>query len=212
MLLVGQDPSHHFLYLWDKANEQGRIGHIEAGVEHSQHNGETLALTSCRHIIAHELAHQVHKRVEHTHDPYHAKHIEQQMGQSGTARLGVGTQCGQIGSCRCANVFSHHQRDAQVDGQHTRRAQQYRDGHHRCRGLHDTRDHRADGQEGQDRQITARVKRREETHHGLVVFQIQLLASTAQQHQREEHECDAKQEIALIAVPLVIDEQDAHEE
>src|SRR3712207_8806179 len=42
-------------------------------------------------IVAHERAHEVNERIEQCEYPNHAKHIEHQMGQGGTACLGVGT-------------------------------------------------------------------------------------------------------------------------
>ena len=40
------------LYLRDEPDEQGGVGHVEAGVEHGQHYGQTLYLTSTCGVVS----------------------------------------------------------------------------------------------------------------------------------------------------------------
>ena len=56
------------------------------------------------------------------------------------------------------------------------------------------------------------IKRSKEGYHRFIVLQIQGLARIAQHHQREEHKCRTKQEIAQIAMLLLVDEQHTNQE
>ena len=133
------------------------------------------------------------------------------MGQRGAARLNVGSKGCQVGRHRCADVLTEHQGYAQIDGEHPRGTEQDGDGHHGCRRLHHTRDGGANGEESQDCPVAARVEGGEEVHDAFVVSQVHLLAGGAEHHEREKHERDAEEEVANVAVLLLIDEHDAQE-
>ena len=53
------------------------------------------------------------------------------MAEGGTPCLGIGGKCYEIGRKRRANVLTHHQGNAQVDGQATLRTQHHGNGHER---------------------------------------------------------------------------------
>ena len=207
-----QQPAHHPFQLRDEAYEQGGVCDVEAGVEGGQHHGQQGGLSGCRGVVAHQRADHVDERIEHAEHPNHAKDVEQQVGQCRPPSLHVGSQGRQVGRGRGANVFAHHQGNAQIDGQHARGAEQDGDGHHRRRRLHDAGNDRADGEEGEYGPVAVGVERSKEGHHSLVVLQVKLFAGGAQHHQRQEHEGYAKEEIAHVAVLFPIDEHHAEEE
>ena len=80
-LALRQKSADDLLHLGNQPDEQRRIEHIEASVEHSQHDRYPLRLTSHRGIVAHETAHHIDKGIEHHEHPDDAKHIEHQMSQ-----------------------------------------------------------------------------------------------------------------------------------
>ena len=128
------------------------------------------------------------------------------MSQSRPTRLNASTKCCEVSRCRSADVLTHHQRNAEIDGQNTRGTEQDGDSHHSSRRLHDAGNQRTDKQEGENSEVVPSIKRGEEIHHRLIVSQIHLLASRAQHHQRKEHKSDAEQEVTHVAVVLVVDE------
>ena len=211
-LLGRQQPAHHTLHLGYEADEQGGVGDVETGVEGGQHHGQRSSLSALVGMVAYEAAHHIDKGIEHTEHPYHAEHIEQQMGQGGPAGLDAGTEGGKIGSRRRSNVLAHHQCYAEIDRKHARGTKQDGDGHDGRRRLHNTCDEGSYGEESQDGKIAARVERCEEGHHRLVMLQVHLLAGGAEHDQREEHEGDAEEEVAHVAVAFLVDEHHAHEE
>ena len=152
-------------------------------MEHRQYDGQSLCLTSCHRIVAHESAYHIDKGIEHAEHPDDAEHVEQQMSQCRPTRLYASTKCCEVGRCRSADILTHHQRNAEVDWQHTRGTEQDGDGHHCCRRLHDAGNQCTDKQEGENSEVVPSIKRGEEIHHRLVVSQIHLLASRTQHHQ-----------------------------
>ena len=66
---------------------------------------------------------------EYMENPDDSYEVEEQMGQSRTSGLAVGSEGGKVGCCCSANVFSHDEGYAEVNGQHACGAQEDGDGH-----------------------------------------------------------------------------------
>ena len=132
-VVFGYQLAHQAFYLWYQADEQSGIEHIKASVKHGQHHRNTFCLPCYSRIVTHEGTHHIYKWIEHHQHPDDTKHIEQQMSQCRPSCFGTSTQRCQVGCCRSTDILAHHQGNTHVDGQHTRRAKQDGDGHHRCR-------------------------------------------------------------------------------
>ena len=211
------DAAHQFLYLRYEPYQCEGVGHVEAGVEGCQHNGQFgCQLRSGKvvivGVIAHHGAHHIDKGIEQAEHPQHANQVEHQMRRGSSPCLCVGSQCGKVGSGGGTDVLAHDQGDAKVDGQHARGAEQDGDGHHGCRRLHDAGDDGADGKEDKDGEVALCVERAEEADDRGVVLQVQLLACRTEQHQREEQEGNTKEEVANVSLTLRVDEHDAQKE
>ncbi len=195
--LATDNGAHHLLHLRDEPDEHEGVGDIEARMERREHDGQDggalcHGVAGALGVVAHQPAHHADEGIEQQHDPDDAEDIEQQVGEGRPPGLRVGSQGSQVGRGRGADILAHHQRDAQVDGQHTRGAEHDGDGHHGRRALHDASDEGADEQEDEDGEMALGVERQEETDGIGVVAQVEGLACVAQQHQREEQEGNAK--------------------
>ena len=208
--------ANHLFQLWNKPDEYARIADIEAGVEHRQDDRQQSSLLRCRHaairVITHNRADEIHERIEQAENPDDTKHIEHQMSQSRTARLGIGTQGSKVGSSSGSDVLTHHQGNAQIDREYARRTEQDGNRHHRCRTLHDAGDKRTYQEEDNDGKMALRIEGTEEVDNCRIMLQIECLTRTAQQYEREEEEGDTKEEIAEITALLAIYQHDAEEE
>ncbi len=104
-----QQPANDTLHLRNQTDEQRRVGDIKAGVEHGENDGQTLCLTSHRGVVAYQAADHIDEGIEHAEHPEDAKHVEQQVGQSSTSCLCVGSQRGEVSRCRRTDILAHHQ-------------------------------------------------------------------------------------------------------
>ena len=134
------------------------------------------------------------------------------MRQGGTASLCIGTQGCKIGSGCGSDVLTHHQGNTQIDREYARRTEQDGNRHHRCRTLHDAGDKRTYQQEDHDGEMALRIEGTEEVDNRRIMLQVECLACTAQQNEREEEEGDTKEEISEITALLAIYQHDAEEE
>ena len=112
----------------------------------------------------------------------------------------VGAKGNEVGRTRCSDVLAHHQGDAQVYGQHARRAKQNGDRHHGGRLLHDERDDSADNQEDDNGEIAVHIERAKEVDNSLVVLQVERLARVAKQNEAVKEKRYTKKKIAFVAV------------
>ena len=99
-LLGLNNPAYESLNLRNEPNQDKRIHHVETGVEGSQHKtqlggiGHESVSASQLHrhidIVTNPATDHVDKRAEDKQNPHHTEDIEEHMGQSSTASLGIG--------------------------------------------------------------------------------------------------------------------------
>ena len=109
--LLWQQQAHHALQLGNQSYQDGRVRHVETGVEHSENHGQARCLTANRRVVTYHPAYHIDEGIEHAQHPHDTKHIEQQMGQCRPASLCVGSESSEISRCRRTDVFAHHQGD-----------------------------------------------------------------------------------------------------
>ena len=122
-------PAYETLNLRDKPDEDEGVGHIERGMEGSQHEAQLSGVGQehaglhgfllHRHVVAYPAAHHIYKGTEHEQNPDDAKHIEEHVGQCCPSSLSIGRKGCQVGGDGGADVLTHHQRDTLIDGQCT---------------------------------------------------------------------------------------------
>ena len=165
-----------------------------------------------RHVIAYPSAHHVDKRAEDEQNPDDAKHVEEHVRQGRPSCLGIGRHCRQVRRHGGTDILTHHQGNTLIDRQCATRTEYHRDGHHRCRRLYAERQDTTQHQKYQGRQERIGVERGKEVQHGLILTQMHVLSRLAQDGQCEHQESNAKQEVADIAVLLLVDEDNTNEE
>ena len=142
-LLGLDDPADELFNLGDKPYQDERVSHVECRVEGSQHEAQlggigqegcgACGLFGHVYVIAYPSANHVDERTEDKQYPEDTEDVEEHVGQSGTAGLGVGRHRRQIGSDGGSNVLTHHKRNTLIDGQCTARTEYHGDGHDGCR-------------------------------------------------------------------------------
>ena len=210
--LFGQQTAYNLLHLRDEAYEDGGVGDVETGVEHGEDDGQERTLASGGGVVGDEVADGIDEGIEHAEYPYNAEDIEHKVGEGGTTCLKIGTKGSEVGGGSGADVFTHDEGYAEVDGQYARGAQQDGDCHDGCRRLHYAGYDGADKEEDDDGKVAVGIERLKETDHCGIVFQVEFLACRAKHDEREEHEGYAVEKVACDAVSAGVDEQYADEE
>ena len=132
-----------------KPDENERVEYIESGVESGKQE-EVVAL-DVEHI-GHKPAHGIARGIEHTEHSHHAKHIEEHVRQSGTARLRVGSERRHKRRDSGTNVLPHRQCSSLLESEarnmHIKEHQS--DSHSGSRRLHNHRHHSTHQHKEQD--------------------------------------------------------------
>ncbi len=212
-LARGDDAADEFLDLGDKPDEEGRVAHVERGVEGGQHDREFVGVdTTLVGVIAYKRADEVDEGIEEGEHPDDTRNVEHQVGEGSAAGLGIGSEGGEIGCERGADIFTHDQGDTHIDGEHTAGAEYHGDGHESGRRLEDAGEDGSDNEEREDGEITVFVERTEEVDDSLVVGEVHLLAGLREQGDGEEHEGYAEEEVTDVPVSPRVDEEDGDDE
>ena len=106
--------------------------------------------------------------IEHDEEHHHTKHIEEHVGQGGTASLRVGGERSHEGSNRRTNVLTHRQGGSlfEAETRDVHAEEHQRDGHRGCRRLHDHRHHSThDDEEQNGEERVLRHMRQHACHH-----------------------------------------------
>ncbi len=212
VVLLCQQSADNFFHLWDETDEQCRVEDVETGVEHGQHDWNEGSLTCDGGIVTDKKADHIDEGIEDDENPDDAEDVEEQMSQRGSSGLRVCAERGQVGCGGGADVLSHDEGDAHVDGQHACGAEQDGDGHDCCRRLHDAGDDRASEEECEDGEIAAGVEGGEELDDVGIVSKVHVAPHTAEHDERPEEEGQAEEKFSCHAMALLVDEQHANEE
>ena len=105
--------TYNLLNLWDEPNQYGCVANVEASMEHRQDHRKDGCLLCCSQValwvVTHQGTYQSHEGIEQAKHPEDTEHIEHQVCQGGSACLGIGTECCEVG-CGCGtDVLAHHQ-------------------------------------------------------------------------------------------------------
>ena len=213
------DAAHELLYLRNEPDEDGGVGHVEAGVEGSEHERQLGGVLEEARlafhygvVVAHERAYHVDEGTEHQQYPHHSEDVEEHMGEGSAARLRVGCHGSEVRGYGGAYVLAHDEGYALIDGEHAAGAEYHGDGHDGSRRLHAEREQSSEQQEADGREEAVWVERAEEVEHGLVVSEVHVNARLAQRAQSEEHERYSEEEVAYVSLLLTVDKYDCNEE
>ena len=144
----------------------------------------------------HHPAHHIDKSVEDAQYPTDTKHIEDEVCQSCTPCLRVGSERGNIGSDSSTDVFTHHQCDTQIQIEHAAGTENQRDGHHCCRRLRTHGNDAAYQQKKQNRKSAPFLTGGNEIDDCRIVFKIHLQGILAQGGQSQKHERKAEDKLS----------------
>ena len=70
-------------------------------------------------IIMNKRANHIHKWIEEAHHPHHTDDIKYQVSRCSSTSLGICTEGCKIGRGSGTDVFTEHEGDTEIDGQHT---------------------------------------------------------------------------------------------
>ena len=221
-LLGFDDPAYKALNLRNKPDEDESVHHIEGGVEGGQHKRQFSGVGDKgfsaydallhRHIIANPSTNHIDERTEYKEHPQHTEEVEEHMGECSAAGLRVGREGCQVGRNGSADILTHHQCNTLVNGQGTAGAENHRDGHDSSRGLHTESEDAAQKQEDKRSGKGLGIERGEEIQHRLILAQVHFRACHAKRSQSQKQERDTKEEVADIAIALLINKDDTYQE
>ena len=127
LLLHRQSLAHEHLYLTHEADEQQRVDDVEGCVE----GRELEQVVATTHHAVDKPADGIACGIEHDEENHHAKHVEEHMGEGGTACLRVGSERGHEGRDGGADVLSHGQGSGLLESEawNVHAEEHQRDGH-----------------------------------------------------------------------------------
>ena len=146
-LLLGlNNKANNLFNLLNKAHQYASVDDVESCMEGRQSKTQFRCI-GCKSrvvgleliIIVHQSAHRMHKGMEDNEHPKHTKEVEEHVGKSRSSCLRVGRERSQYRGNSGANILTHHQSYALIDGQNARRTKNHRDGHDGSRAVNEHR-------------------------------------------------------------------------